>query len=746
MKHNKWILGLSILFLLSFTLLQCDERKELHYHNNGEALVQFYGEEKSVIFSKELMLERGNYHLEINYQTAIEGCRVSIAQSGNELYRYDLSPDSEQLEADFHLEESVPSTLMEVCLDSTGYIEIKDIYVESDVPFHHNMRLAILALWVFAVCLYMFKRNWEAGAQEKMLDLAFVIGLALILSFVHFSSNAIYKADDLGYHLTRIEGIARGIKAGQFPVYVYPDMLEGNGYLNVLYPSLFLYFPAVLRLMGVSLIVSYKAFLVIINIGTALSMYAAMKSISNRRAVNLLAVVLYLFLRYRLTNIYSRGALGETLALVFLPLVLAGVYHLSWGDRNKWWMLMLGMTGVINSHVLSAVLYVVIAFVIMALCMKRILKEKRYKEIIISCMGVCILNVGFGIPFLLYYYKNNLQLETLTQTYTDFAVNFTHLFGILDQYTGENIRDYSLGFPIVLLLGISILYSLIGKRRDMGLQYLWYIGLLLIYMSSGLFPYQWISKCKILDIVFSFFQFPFRFIGVASAIIIMVGSIWIAEFDYLKKYVKPIAVALIFYTIIDTTMWNLQLPEMLYKYQDVKTSGGNIALTNSGNGFRYWGSEDIDYESYPSEYLPEGCDQVIKDYILSSDQGIEIKSYEKHQLDVELQYCAQMQDTDLWIDIPLLHYRGYKAVDENGEKIELTTGDFGNIRILLQQDEKMHNIRIKFSEPFICRMAEIISLLGTAGLFLMWRYSRKTRHSQTCWSEELTAHNATETI
>lgn len=721
MKYSRWICGLGILFILSIVLLQCDERKELHYHNNGEALVQFYGEEESKIFIKELMLEKGNYYIKIHYQTAIEGCYVSIVQSGNELFRYDLSSVMEEFETNFYLEESAPSTLIEICLDSAGYIEIKDIYVKSDVAFHHNMRLALLMLWVSAFCLYMFKRKWEAGLQEKTLDLAFVIGMALILSFVHFSSNAIYKADDLGYHLTRIEGIARGIKARQFPVFVYPDMLDKNGYLNVLYPSLFLYIPALFRLMGVSLIVSYKAFLVIINISTALSMYFAMKSISDRRIVSLLAVVLYLFLRYRLSNIYSRGALGEILALLFLPLVLAGIYHLFWGDRNKWWMPVLGMTGVINSHVLSAVLYIMLAVVIMVLCMKKILMEKRYKEIIASCLWGCVLNAGFIIPFLLYFYKNNLQLENLVQNYADFAVNFTHLFGILDQYTGENIREYSLGFPIILLFGISILYSLIGKNKDKGLQYLWYMGLILLFMSSNFFPYKWISKYKSIDTVFSFFQFPFRFIGVASAIIIMVGSIEIAEFEYLKKYIKPIAVGLIFFTIMDASMWNLQLPEMLYKYRDIKTSSANIAVTNSGNGFRYWGSEDIDYESYPSEYLPVGCNQVITDYVLSSKQGVELKSYEKHGLEVELQYCAQVLETDSWIDIPLLHYRGYIAVDENNEKIELITGDWGNIRILLQQDGMIHKIKIKFSEPFICRIAESISLLGVVGMLFMWK-------------------------
>lgn len=725
MKNRKLFLGLCILLIFSFLLLRCDEKTELHYYDNEGALIQFYGESEAKIFTKELMLEQGNYYLNVNYQTEIEGCYITVSQNGKELYRYALSPSEGSVEADFYLEESAPSTLIEICFDSVGYIEITDIYIKSDVPFHHNMRLAILFLWMTAFGLYLFQKKWESTDHAEMLGIVIVIGLALVLSFVNFGSNAIYKADDLGYHLTRIEGIARGLKSGQFPVYIYPEMLDGNGYLNVLYPSLFLYIPAMLRIMGVSLIVSYKAFLVLINIATALSMYYAMKTLSDKRIANILASVLYLFLRYRLTNIYARGALGETLALIFLPIVIAGIYHLFWGNREKWWMLFLGMTGVINSHVLSAVLYTIIAVMAMLICMRKIVMEKRYKEIGITCLSVCILNASFIIPFLLYYYKNNLQITSLQQTYVDFAVNFTHLFGILNQYTGEKIRDYSLRFPIILLIGASILYCLTKKKKDKGLQCLWYMGLVLLFLSSDFFPYQWISKIKILDTVFSYFQFPFRFIGVAAGIIIMVGSIWITELDFMKNYMKPVIISLIFFTITDTTIWNLQLPEMMYKYRDIKTSNADIVLTNSGNGFRYWGSEDIDYEFYPTEYLPVGSNQVLTDYALSSQQGITVENYKKDGLKVQLEYCAQMQETDAWIDIPLLHYRGYKAVDENNQEVEIVTGDYGNIRILLQQDGEVHRIRIRFSKPFICWVAEFISVVGIIGIFYVWKRPKK---------------------
>ncbi len=55
---------------------------------------------------------------------------------------------------------------------------------------------------------------------------------------------------------------------GQFPVVIFPEALAGNGYLNSMYPYLFLYIPAFLRLFGVSLALSYKTLIFLANIAT----------------------------------------------------------------------------------------------------------------------------------------------------------------------------------------------------------------------------------------------------------------------------------------------------------------------------------------------------------------------------------------------------------------------------------------------------------------------------------------------
>ncbi|MFR5795353.1 MAG: hypothetical protein ACLUI3_07200 [Christensenellales bacterium] len=39
---------------------------------------------------------------------------------------------------------------------------------------------------------------------------------------------------------------------------------------------------------------------------------------------------------YRLTDVYARFAVGEALAMVFLPLFIAALWDCVAGDKNRW--------------------------------------------------------------------------------------------------------------------------------------------------------------------------------------------------------------------------------------------------------------------------------------------------------------------------------------------------------------------------------------------------------------------------
>ena len=66
---------------------------------------------------------------------------------------------------------------------------------------------------------------------------------------------------------------------------------------------------------------------------------------SRRAAVG--ASVLYTLCIYRMGNLYTRATLGESLAMIFFPMVLLGLYEVLRRDEKRWPLLALGMTLVI---------------------------------------------------------------------------------------------------------------------------------------------------------------------------------------------------------------------------------------------------------------------------------------------------------------------------------------------------------------------------------------------------------------
>ena len=73
---------------------------------------------------------------------------------------------------------------------------------------------------------------------------------------------------DTRAHLLRLEGDMYGFLDGQFPVVISPNFLNENGELTFLYPSIFLYPFALMRILGASMPFVFRLMCVLINIFT----------------------------------------------------------------------------------------------------------------------------------------------------------------------------------------------------------------------------------------------------------------------------------------------------------------------------------------------------------------------------------------------------------------------------------------------------------------------------------------------
>lgn len=111
-------------------------------------------------------------------------------------------------------------------------------------------------------------------SKEKMIcERKNGIVLLVIIMFISIPLfyGKIYDGHDLDFHLQRINGIYHGLLDGKINTKIQPCWYDDYGYaVGIFYGDLFLYFPAALRCIGMSIVASYKCFVFAINVLTVL--------------------------------------------------------------------------------------------------------------------------------------------------------------------------------------------------------------------------------------------------------------------------------------------------------------------------------------------------------------------------------------------------------------------------------------------------------------------------------------------
>ncbi|MDE7429233.1 MAG: hypothetical protein K2N00_08235, partial [Lachnospiraceae bacterium] len=499
----------------------------------------------------------------------------------------------------------------------------------------------------------------------------------------------------------------------QIPVNILPDGLQNNGYLNAMYPYLFLYIGAFLRICRVSLGFSYKTLIFLANLGSAVCAYTAVRSMVRSRRSVLLAVVLYTLMPYRFTNILSRGDLGETLALIFWPLVIAGLYHVIMGEQKKWYYLVIGFTGILQSHILSATFVVAFCVLTVLFYCVRIVREKRYVGLLKAAGLSVLLNAWYIVPFLYYYFNEDLSKDVLRWSgYFEQSINLSNMIQSISLY---NKQYFSLGLALLGCLGIGVIYLLCERRDKMTkedgyLLYLLVMGISLVFMTTGYFPSRALMANGFFENIFTMLQFPWRFLGPASACILFVGAAGLDRSEILKpcrNAVLALLVGLNLLIIITVPTDNNHMP---YKNAEAVASKGHETKLGTSVGL-----------FYPHEWRLNGADdnRLTTSVVISDIASVVVRDYQKKGTKAAVSYIADSDSA--YLELPIQNYLGYRAKDENGESVNIEKGEGGRMRFFLKGDGAEHRIYVRYGPVAGFVAANIVSAL-TILLSLAWRF------------------------
>ncbi len=665
------------------------------------------------------IMNKGTYTAQLNYIADEEGSVLELWEQGRKVAAWTIDPSQTRLVVDFTLSKDAKQLQLQVNYSGKGALTIRSLSLSPDTMFYSDTYFFMV---MFVLCSLLVWKFYIEGSmrmtQEQLVDYSIILGVAL-LATTPLMQTYLYNGDDLCYHLARLEGLKDGILDGQIPVNIQPDGMRENGYLNAMYPYLFLYIGAFLRICRVSIGLSYKVLVFLANLGSAVCAYAAVKSMCKSRRSVILAVVLYTLMPYRFTNIFSRGDLGETLALIFWPMLIAGLYHIIMGERHKWYYLVIGFGGIFQSHILSAAFAAAICVVTGLVWCARIVREKRYIEVGKAAGMSLLLNMWYLAPFLYYYFGERLNTDILRWSgYFEQSINPSNLTQSFSPY---NKQYFSLGLALLGCAGIGVIRFLCERDRektdkDGYLLYLFVLGCMLTYMITGYFPSKTLVANGFFENIYTMLQFPWRFLGPASTCFMFVGAIGLSESQILRPHRNTIFALLIglnLLVILSVPSDNSHMP-----YENVE------AAASKGHETKFAANIGL---FYPHEWRIEGAsdDKLTSSVVVSDPDSVSVSRYQKKGTKAAVAYIATKE---CYIELPIQGYLGYRAYDETGSRLKIEEGIGGRIRFSLQGDGQQHTISVRYGPVPAFIAADLISALTIA--CAGWRIYKRRRDGQ----------------
>lgn len=170
--------------------------------------------------------------------------------------------------------------------------------------------------------------------ENKKIHYAFLIIIGALLS-LGLLKTQIRDTHDGFLHLIRLIKTDEMLSLGESPM-IIPGICNGAGYaMNLFYPPLATYLPLLVKMFVPSYTVALKLFGAICIIVSGITMYQFAFQVSKKRSIAFFAAFIYMIAPYKLANVYKRYAIGEFMALAFIPWVFLGLYNLLQENGEK---------------------------------------------------------------------------------------------------------------------------------------------------------------------------------------------------------------------------------------------------------------------------------------------------------------------------------------------------------------------------------------------------------------------------
>lgn len=718
-KKYIWIYTVVVCLLLVGCMVMCLQSRETFSYEGMSDFAQ--GASAETVVYEGISLKPGVYRIGLHYQTDMDyvgmcNARMDTANpralltNGEHLYA-GLGSTGYQL----WLFEATDNLQITVSYGGEGSLSTGNLVIANTGQLWTMAAVILFALALMGLVLIIYveyDRKYKVTRETKLV----ILFLALITMAASWAQlrNSVLGGADLTYHLQRIEGVKDGLSTGQFPVRIEPKWLYGHGYADaIFYCNTFLYLPALLRLAGFTVTISYNLFCMALNLATALIAWYSFSRIFRDNRIGLMCSALYTLSFIRIYKLAIVGAVGEGSALTFLPLIFYGLYRIfteNTEDREyktAWIPVALGYAGVIQCHVLTCEITAFVTLVVCLVCIRRVFKLPVFMALAKGALGAMALSLWYLIPFLDYYLTQDMHIRHVSgRTIQERGLYPAQLLlntwnkGIEEWLVDKGFTAEAgcVGLLLMLALVVFAMLWLAGrlKRLPAGIRGSSKLSAvlagLLLFMSLRVFPWNEIQESgKVMASLVSSLQFPNRFLGWATVLLCMVFGACILAVGS-RRAVCVVAATLTIFSVGSGSVYMV--------HQELKEQNSFTLHNEESMGCGYISG---------AEYLVEGTEQLLLTFAGPvPGEGVTARDYSKEGLQAVLT-CANESGNASYVDLPILLYKGYHAYAGDGRELEVEPGANHLVRVILPVGYE-GRVQVRFESPWYWRLGEVVTM------------------------------------
>lgn len=535
MKYRKWLPVIAL--LLAVVLMWA------FFHGRGQRTWEN-------IHHSRLMFEEGLERTDSNYGKMNTGPALSVG-GGRYTLSWDIETDADNVIRIASTNQAAISP-SEIVIEagkpqgSATFISLDEIYDlqivvdyqagshirvnRMDLTGHQKTNGLFTLTFVLLGAAALFALHACGWLTPQRSGSLMIIAAAVLLSSMPDLSKELSNGHDAGFHMGRVLNMVHALRAGQFPVRLGTYMQNGYGAaLSAFYPDLFLYPLAFIVMLGGTLTYSFHVLFIAMNLTSALTMWYAAFRLFKSNTAGVGASVLYTLSQYRLMDIYTRFAVGEALAMCFLPLFALGLYEVLWGDKRRWKLLALSAAMICQSHLITTAVCGVIALGVGVLSVVHVIRDRRVGTVIKAIAAAALLCAFFFAPMYTYS-RQQVITDLMMRDLADEAVALAQIFVMPNGHVEINNPELStsaigLGLPVFLSAVAAAYAALKREKRDRS------DVLALLFCAAGaaftlaattLVP--WGRLSNITGGLVDYIQFPWRFLTFASLLFAFAGG------------------------------------------------------------------------------------------------------------------------------------------------------------------------------------------------------------------------------